>query len=143
MFAVPFNYQDIITLVSQDAEEGVPNLGDSASIFLYLYASGRFVIESTDYLGSTTQLADTLWCTPGNYNFADNYEVFAAVTGDVSGSATGTWLPISSLGSEEFYSWGVTGSNPDDTIGDITLSIRRAGNATVLATSQHDFRVRP
>jgi len=138
MFALPFNHRDNIFSYTEELEERIDE-DDSATCFVNMYGDGKVEI-GTVVNGSTDLPTDDFWIKPNNFNYADDYEVVATLTGSTSGP-TGT---SSFLTSGSLLTWNISGTSSGeiDIRGTVTIQIRRKGTTTVLGTIFADMEIR-
>ena len=104
-----------------------------------MYGNGKVEI-GTVVNGSTNLRTDDFWIKPNNFNYADNYEVVATLTGSTSGpTGTNSFLTEGSL-----LTWNISGtrSGDIDIRGTVTVQIRIKDTTTVLGTIFADMEIR-
>ena len=140
MLGMLLSQKDNIFSYDEGVEATAPLEFTSASCFLTMLGDGSINIGTADDIGGSVVLVDDFWIKPNDFNYVDNYEIFATLTGDVAGPA-GTWSSFAE--STSFFYWSLTAFNPEDLTGKAIVQIRRKGDTTVLGTVDVDMRVRP
>jgi hypothetical protein len=146
MFALPFSYGDNIFSYTADLETALDGDRSTASCFIRVYGDGSIELGTID-VDSNEELVPNVdfWIKPNNFNYVDNYEFFATVTGLQQGiflGTTGSWISLSSSVSSFEWRLRATSNGDTDARADVTVQIRRKGSTIIIGTIVADMRMR-
>lgn len=104
---------------------------DFVAAYAYYFLTAGGQVEQSTQAGGTGPTNLEQWCTPTSQS--SNYEAFITVSSGAlsGGSATGTWLALSTT--RNWYVEELTSGNSNQCI--FTVDIRKIGTGTVLDTA--------
>lgn len=122
-------FEALVVSLSHTGSPGAFTFNGSASATISVTRSGvAELIASVNKVGDISG-----WADPASATIGDGYDVRLTVnSGDspTSGSATGSWLALSS---DRSWTWA-TGAAPDSLTANVTLEIKKTGGGAAIAT---------